>query len=278
MSSRDRAASCAGWAAGMDGRRGTTRRGEIEQVASRPYGREAHHHHHRLACVRRRPKHCLFQSHSWIRTRSAASHAGQGAATGKQPQVTGTMFRAANPYDELVAQATDENLTSENWDLSLRICERVSSAQDPGGAARQVVDALCRRLAAAVNRSANVQLLCLSLADALGKNVPPDTIYPELSSRAWCALLLRMVHDRAGVHDTVRTRLLALIRAWAHAMRASAADAAGNGTGAIMQETYNQLKAERTSDLSLLPAPPWLHLRLRLAFARQRRNEATTTD
>ena len=27
------------------------------------------------------------------------------------------MFKAANPYDDIVNKATDENLTSENWEF-----------------------------------------------------------------------------------------------------------------------------------------------------------------
>lgn len=150
------------------------------------------------------------------------------------------MFRASNPYDEIVTRATDETLTSESWDLNLRICDKIKDSGEPG--ARQAVTALLPRLQ---HRSANVQLLSLSLADSLGLNVAPEIIYPELSSRAFCSQLLRMVRDRAQVHEAVRRRILHLIQKWARAMGPSAQQAEGNGAGAIMQETYQELKAER---------------------------------
>ena len=38
-----------------------------------------------------------------------------------------TMFRAPNPFEELVNKATDENLTTENWELNLELCDRLAS-------------------------------------------------------------------------------------------------------------------------------------------------------
>lgn len=35
-----------------------------------------------------------------------------------------------NPYDDIVIKATDENLTSENWEIILNLCDKV---QDEGG-------------------------------------------------------------------------------------------------------------------------------------------------
>ena len=37
------------------------------------------------------------------------------------------MFRAPNPFEELVNKATDENLTTENWELNLELCDRLAS-------------------------------------------------------------------------------------------------------------------------------------------------------
>lgn len=81
------------------------------------------------------------------------------------------MFRAQqNEFDNAVAKATDENLTSENWEFIMDVCDR-ANASDSG--ARDVVAALIKRLA---HRNANVQLytlevggfcLCLSSARSL---------------------------------------------------------------------------------------------------------------
>lgn len=42
------------------------------------------------------------------------------------------MFKATNAYDETVAKATDENLTSENWELNLDVCDRVTNEGETG--------------------------------------------------------------------------------------------------------------------------------------------------
>ncbi|KAL9639134.1 MAG: hypothetical protein Q9204_001241 [Flavoplaca sp. TL-2023a] len=68
------------------------------------------------------------------------------------------MFRAQqNAFDEVVAKATDENLTSENWEYILDVCDRVSG-QESG--AKDVVASMIKRLA---HRNANVQLYTLEV-------------------------------------------------------------------------------------------------------------------
>jgi signal transducing adaptor molecule len=42
------------------------------------------------------------------------------------------MFKAANPYDDIVNKATDENLTAENWELNLDVCDKVSGDGEAG--------------------------------------------------------------------------------------------------------------------------------------------------
>ncbi|KAK4931656.1 ESCRT-0 subunit protein hse1 [Elasticomyces elasticus] len=75
------------------------------------------------------------------------------------------MFRAQqNAFDDSVAKATDENLTSENWEYILDVCDRVNTA-DNGG--KDAVAAMMKRLA---HRNANVQLYTLELANALSQN------------------------------------------------------------------------------------------------------------
>lgn len=60
--------------------------------------------------------------------------------------------------DEPVTRATDENLTSENWELILGVCDRVDA--DPENGARNAILAIQKRLS---HRNANVQLFALSV-------------------------------------------------------------------------------------------------------------------
>ena len=57
----------------------------------------------------------------------------------------------------LIAKATDETLTTEDWGAILEVCDRVTT--DPNGP-KEVVSSLIKRLA---HRNANVQLYTLEV-------------------------------------------------------------------------------------------------------------------
>ncbi|KAJ7613020.1 hypothetical protein FB45DRAFT_692250, partial [Roridomyces roridus] len=142
------------------------------------------------------------------------------------------MFGAAsnNPYDDIVAKTTDENLTSENWELILNLCDQVQD-EGPQGA-HNVVAALLKRL---THRNPNVQLYSLTLAESLSKNCSIE-VHRELASRAWTSGLERVITDR-NTHERVRTRALGLIAQWTE-------DFKDDSTLGIMGECYEALKAK----------------------------------
>ncbi|KAG8802765.1 ESCRT-0 subunit protein hse1, partial [Serendipita sp. 399] len=118
------------------------------------------------------------------------------------------MFRGAtNPYDEIVVKATDENQTSENWEILLNLCDKVSEEGEQG--ARNVIAALLKRL---THRNANVQLYSLAVAEALSKNCGIE-VHREIASRAFTQGLEKLVTDRTG-HDKVKKKALTLIDGW----------------------------------------------------------------
>ncbi|KAJ9131760.1 Class e vacuolar protein-sorting machinery protein hse1 [Coniochaeta hoffmannii] len=118
------------------------------------------------------------------------------------------MFRAAapGPYDEAVAKATDENLTSEDWGAIMEVCDRVSG--DPNGP-KEAVQSLIKRLA---HRNANVQLYTLELANALSQNCGKP-MHRELSSRAFTEALLKLANDR-NTHREVKPKILERMKDW----------------------------------------------------------------
>lgn len=59
------------------------------------------------------------------------------------------------------AKATDENLTSENWELIMDVCDKVTT-EDTGG--KDAVASMIKRLA---HRNANVQLYTLEVSQLL---------------------------------------------------------------------------------------------------------------
>jgi hypothetical protein len=95
-------------------------------------------------------------------------------------------------FSRPTAKATDENLTSENWEYILDVCDRVSSS-DSGS--KDAVAAMIKRLA---HRNANVQLYTLELANALSQNCGIN-MHRELASRSFTDALLRLANDRVGV-------------------------------------------------------------------------------
>ncbi|KAL7622569.1 ESCRT-0 subunit protein hse1 [Parahypoxylon ruwenzoriense] len=139
------------------------------------------------------------------------------------------MFRgtAVGPYDEAIAKATDENLTSEDWGAIIEVCDKVSS--DPNGPS-QAVQSLIKRLA---HRNANVQLYTLELANALSQNCGKN-MYRELASRAFTDALLKLANDR-NTHQQVKVKILERMKEWSD-MFSNDADLG------IMYDAYYRLK------------------------------------
>ncbi|PYI36375.1 class E vacuolar protein-sorting machinery protein hse1 [Aspergillus indologenus CBS 114.80] len=140
------------------------------------------------------------------------------------------MFRAQqNAFDDAVAKATDENLTAENWEYILDVCDKVA-AEESG--AKDAVAALIKRLA---HRNANVQLYTLELANALAQNCGPK-IHRELASRSFTDALLRLAGDR-NTHQQVKAKILERMHEWTEMF-------ASNPDFGIMEQAYMKLKTQ----------------------------------
>ncbi|CAO3675443.1 unnamed protein product [Umbelopsis ramanniana] len=140
------------------------------------------------------------------------------------------MFSRANPFDEVVTSATSENLTSENWELLLNVCDRVSRSSPD--AARDCVAAVQKRLQ---SKNANVQLYSLALAQALVKNCDL-TVHREISSRTFTSALVKIINDKT-THTSVRQRALELIQSCAFDFRS-------DPSLGLMNETYLSLRSQ----------------------------------
>ncbi|KAH9921712.1 uncharacterized protein BXZ73DRAFT_51654 [Epithele typhae] len=142
------------------------------------------------------------------------------------------MFRggAPNPYDDIVAKTTDENLTGENWELILNLCDKIQEEGEQG--ARNVIAAVLKRLA---HRNPNVQLYTLTLTESLSKNCGLE-INREISSRAFTQGLEKLITDRT-THDKVKKRALGLVAVWS-------AEFEKDASLGIMEECYESLKSK----------------------------------
>ncbi|KAH9849897.1 hypothetical protein C2E23DRAFT_837847 [Lenzites betulinus] len=142
------------------------------------------------------------------------------------------MFRGGQPnaYDEIVAKTTDENLTGENWELILNLCDKVQEEGEQG--AHNVIGAAMKRLA---HRNPNVQLYTLAMVEALSKNCGIE-VHREIASRAFTQALEKLVTDRT-IHDKVRKRVLTMVMTWT-------AEFEKDPTLGLMEECYENLKSK----------------------------------
>lgn len=139
------------------------------------------------------------------------------------------MFRAQqNAFDEIVAKATDENLTSENWEYIMDVCDKLT-AEENGD--KDVVISLIKRLA---HRNANVQLYTLELANSLSQNCG-HKFHRELASRAFTDALLRLAADR-NTHQQVKAKILERMQKWSEMFQ--------DPDLGIMKDQYEKLKSQ----------------------------------
>ncbi|BFZ56567.1 ESCRT-0 subunit protein hse1 [Savitreella phatthalungensis] len=166
------------------------------------------------------------------------------------------MFSRAqgNALEGAVNKATDENLTSENWEYILAVCDKVDA--DPERGPRDAIAAVQKRLA---YKNANVQLFALSLAEALSKNCG-SKVHREMASRAFTQSLVKIMTDRT-VHKKVRTRCGELIKHWTD-------DFKSDPSLGIMNETYRSLKQQGIS-----VEPPSLPQKREISDVDRRREE-----
>ncbi|KJA14934.1 hypothetical protein HYPSUDRAFT_149756 [Hypholoma sublateritium FD-334 SS-4] len=149
---------------------------------------------------------------------------------------------SSTEYEDIVNKTTDENLTSENWELILNLCDKVQDEKQPG--AHAAIAAILKRLA---HRNPNVQLYALSLTESLSKNLGIE-IHRELASRAFTQGLEKLITDR-NTHEKVRRRALGLIAMWT-------AEFEKDETLGIMEDCYNNLKAKNYKFEQPQEAPP----------------------
>ncbi|BGP17864.1 hypothetical protein JCM10213_008339 [Rhodosporidiobolus nylandii] len=137
---------------------------------------------------------------------------------------------AVNPYDEIIAKATDEKQTEINWEIALTVWDKVNDDGEQG--ARNCVAALQKRLN---HRSANVQLFSLTLAGALVNNCG-DALHREISGKVFTQTLVRLINDR-NTHETVKNSALSSIETWVK-------DHPSNPSFDLLLDTYESLKRQ----------------------------------
>ncbi|PKI84190.1 Hse1p [Malassezia vespertilionis] len=152
------------------------------------------------------------------------------------------MFRMPNPYEDLVAKATAESLTAEDWQLNLELCDKLSDNDEQN--ARLMVSAIQRRIA---DKNTNAQLYALTLSDTLSKNCG-DAVHHEIASRAFMQTVSKRVLDPT-THALVKKRILVLLRSWADEYK-------HDDTLGLVADTVRELREESPAMPQLEPVTP----------------------
>ena len=127
-------------------------------------------------------------------------------------------------------KATDENLTTENWEFIFDVVDRVAATSS---GPQQAVASLIKRLA---HRNANVQIYTLELANALSQNCGPE-LHRELASKAFTDALLRLASERT-THAQVKQKVLERMAAWMD-------EFAARPELGIMEQAYQKLRQQQ---------------------------------
>ncbi|EPY49404.1 STAM like protein Hse1 [Schizosaccharomyces cryophilus OY26] len=119
------------------------------------------------------------------------------------------MFREKpSAIQTAILRATDEKNTKDKWDLIMDVCDQLSSSSEES--CRNAVQFLNKRLNSI---NANVQLLTLTLTDAIVKNCG-SKLQHEIASRLFTDSLLRIA-ENPSTHNQVRSRTAVLVNEWA---------------------------------------------------------------
>lgn len=101
-------------------------------------------------------------------------------------------------------KATNANLTAENWEYILDVCDKVND--DPEDGSKNAVKACSKRLETS---NANVQLYTLTLVGSLAQNCG-SKMQRELATKSFTSLLLKLAGDKI-VYHTVKSKIAELM-------------------------------------------------------------------
>ena len=132
----------------------------------------------------------------------------RGACAGDLPKLT--MFSSApkqnTHLDDLIKKATDETLTSDNWQYILDVCDNILS--NPEDATKDAIKSVSARLAL---KDANVILRTLSLLLALAENGGARMKQEIASKSCLNESIIKRLGDKR-LHRTVKVRIVEVVK------------------------------------------------------------------
>ncbi|ABN67508.2 predicted protein [Scheffersomyces stipitis CBS 6054] len=160
------------------------------------------------------------------------------------------MYKAKKTTDSslesLIKRATDETLTTNNWEYIIAVCDKVKS--DPEVATKKAITILTTRLQ---SKDANVLLRTLSLIIALGENCG-SRMQQEIASEAFLKPLTKKLKEKK-LHETVKVEIAKLIEQLHQSFKS-------DPSLKPMSDAYNKIKQEHPRYLERnVPAKPEKH-------------------
>lgn len=145
-----------------------------------------------------------------------------------------------NAIEAAIYRATDETLTTDNWQYNLEVCDEIS--KDPEALSAPAIATIILRIN---QKDANVVLRGLSLAVAVAQNCG-SRMQHQIALRAFIHdCLFRKLHDRK-VHATIKRQIVALICQLS-------ADFSSDPSLRPMKEAYDTVASQYSQ---FLPSPP----------------------
>lgn len=114
--------------------------------------------------------------------------------------------KSGSQLDKLIVKATDETLTSDNWQYILDVCDKISA--NPEDATKEAIKSVSARLAL---KDANVILRTLSLLLALAENCG-SRMKQEIASKSFLnESIVKRLGDKR-LHRTVKVRIVEVVK------------------------------------------------------------------
>lgn len=107
--------------------------------------------------------------------------------------------------EKLIKRATDETLTTDNWQYILEVCDKIS--QDPETSTKQAIKIVSSRLSL---KDANVSLRTLSLIVAIAENCG-SRMKQEIATSSFLDTILKKLSDKK-IHVTVKFKIAEVVK------------------------------------------------------------------
>uniref|UniRef100_A0A0A9X6D9 Hepatocyte growth factor-regulated tyrosine kinase substrate n=1 Tax=Lygus hesperus TaxID=30085 RepID=A0A0A9X6D9_LYGHE len=160
------------------------------------------------------------------------------------------MFRQASSFEKLLEKATTNLKLEPDWPVILQICDMIRQGDVQP---RIALQAIKKKM---TQSNPHVVMFALNVLESCVKNCGAP-IHDEIGTKAYMESLREMIKTTS--HENVKTKLLELIQAWAHAFRNVPKYRAVQDTVNILKADGYKFPALKESDamFSADSAPEW---------------------